>query len=73
MNLRLMGSTDLVNEWAAIFKVLGLSTRIYPQRQGTGSRLYAEIDDRQAASLAKQVRSAKPPGKKAALLGDTGR
>lgn len=72
MNLRLMGSSDLVSEWATICETLGLSMRIYPQRRGSGSRLYADIDDRQAAALAERVRSAKSDTKTTTLRGGRG-
>lgn len=55
MNLRLMGSTDLVQRCAAILERAGLPGRIYPQRHGAGSRLYVEVDDRKAAELAERV------------------
>lgn len=55
MHLRLMGSADLINRWALILERLGVPGQIYPQRRGTGLRLYVEFDDRQAAALAASV------------------
>jgi hypothetical protein len=58
MNLRLMGSTDLVTKWAELLEHLGLPGQVYPQRQGSGARLYVTVDDRQAQVLAERLAAA---------------
>lgn len=55
MNLRIMGSTDLILRWLSILERAGLSGQVYPQRRGGGSRLYVEIDDRKAEEIADKV------------------
>lgn len=54
MKIRLMGSPDVVREWAAL---LGQPTgREYPCRGSSDVRRYVELDDSKAVELAKLYR-----------------
>lgn len=47
MKIRIMGSPDLVEQWAAIYEGrFGVKGRTYPCRGSTDVRLYLDIDDR---------------------------
>lgn len=49
MNLRIVGSNHLVKKTAATLQALGVAVKVYPCRSNdTKSRLYVNIDDRQA-------------------------
>lgn len=53
MKIRLMGSADLVNAWKdALEKANGITGATYPSRGGGGeTRVYFDLDDRQAAAI----------------------
>ncbi|WP_192497221.1 hypothetical protein [Halospina sp. K52047b] len=55
MKVRLMGSPDVVREWAQrLEEQLGVTGREYPMRGGGGIRWYADVDDRVAEKAAKE-------------------
>lgn len=52
MKIRIMGSPDLIEAWAAeLKKAYGVTGRIYPCRGSSEVRLYVDLDDRKAAEI----------------------
>lgn len=56
MKIRLMGSPDVVRQWAAeLEKKLGVTGKEYPMRGNQGIRWYADVDDRTAQEEAEKL------------------
>ena len=60
MKIRLMGSPDLVREWAGIFEAaFGARGRVYPNRNGSDVRRYIDLDGRVAEGASQRLQQGK--------------
>ena len=60
MKIRLMGSPDLVREWAEIFEAaFGVRGRVYPTRNGSDVRRYIDLNDRVTEDAAQRLQQGK--------------
>ena len=60
MKIRLMGSPDLVREWAKIFEdAFGVRSQVYPNRNSSDVRRHIDLDDRVAEDAAQRLQQGK--------------
>lgn len=56
MKLRIMGSADQIERVQQVLAAAGLGPQgPYPNRRGTGARVYCDLDDRDAERILDQI------------------
>ena len=59
MKIRLMGTSDLIQQWAKeLERAYGITGKTYPSRNSHEIRYYVDLDDRKAEAIVSQKTTA---------------